>query len=670
MTSLHMNQRTIWLRGLTVLWLALICAIAIHRLHKFFPGLTDELNSDAMHTYLPGARLILERGLDFLIHDARSYHVAPLGYLWPALWQADVATIRLANCGLFLASVLLMWGAAKRLGGPVAGVIATLLLVYHPGIVYYMPKVLTEPIFLFGLTLFLYASIEVAFRPQRNTGFFVAAGMGLLITLLSRPALQLLVLGTIPLMALILALRKMPAWHSRLKKSLITLIAVCLLPAVVVIKNGVQFDVWGIGTGTGAGLHYGLNPLRLGIEPVFMGFEYDIGQLVAVAEPSTGGQPLTRLSDQIERQTALSLLRHTDLTDAVRFFGEKVYSWLFYSSVELVIDSSLRKFRLFELLCIAAACLVLLRSIRSRQPHMLALVLGSVDAKDKLYAAHSRTRLLLFILLLITAVAMLGQLTPLLYNTRYNAGFLEPWLILLSSMSFALITRDVRLQTLGDGLSKLRAGEYRAALRSPLWRQLLLIALIVLVVFQATSWAKRHEVTRLDPYRLGPTTEVLDARYFGEPHAEGMETLDQRRWRITSRPARLEIPISTPAGQTFPPQNYMDGVWRMRFAVDAKDSKSCRIAGLHISHPLPTSAWPVPELRITADGKMRTYAIHGNHNLRPATPGTLTVTLNCAPGTVMEWQGAELLRSTLAEAARELRHSGTPINPYRRSEPQ
>ena len=45
------------------------------------------------------------------------------------------------------------------------------------------------------------------------------------------------------------------------------------------------------------------------------------------------------------------------------------------------------------------------------------------------------------------------------------------------------------------------------------------------------------------------------------------------------------------------------------------------------------------------------------------------ITFSCPPGTLVSWEGAELLRSTLPDAARALVQQGIPINPYRHSEP-
>lgn len=79
---------------------------------------------------------------------------------------------------------------------------------------------------------------------------------------------------------------------------------------------------------------------------------------------------------------------------------------------------------------------------------------------------------------------------------------------------------------------------------------------------------------------------------------------------------------------------------------------------------------PRPERYLQLDGTPHTYALHGNDPLRPAGAGAMGITLSCPPGTLVTWEGAELLRSTLPEAARDLIQHGTPIDPYHRGEPR
>lgn len=626
--------------GTTVISLALLAILAIRQLRKFYPPDMDASgNSDAFYTYLPAARAILDRGWSFFFNDPQSYHVAPLGYLWPALWEADITTIRWANGGLFLVSVAITWFAAKRLGGWIGAIAAALLLIYHPAITLYMPKILTEPIYLAGLSLMTWSIVEIIYSPQKNTHrWFIFCAIGLSITLLSRPVLQIMVLGALALAVAGLFSSHTTEWHGTLRKTVIMLISASILPVCVAVKNGVQFGVWGIGTGSGAGMYYGVNPLRLGHEPAYMGFEYEIGRLVYIADNTTQGHPLDKRADKIERAAAISIVKSTSIGDNIRFFGNKLYSWIFYSTPELAIISKLRSFRLFELFCIGIGA---------------ALWFWSAG---KNYRKHGR---LIFShpsficagVLTAGTVLMVAQLTPLLYNTRYNGIFLEPWLLLLTAAA------------LGKILPSWKYPNFRSwGWSTSPWRQLAGLAAVIFVSVAITKHAIRHETLPIDPHRLGPATTVLPKDYYEVQSFNGVEQLQDGQWKLTGSPATLTL--QPKADMEFPSMKFLDGVWRFQLLVDAKEPKRCRTASVRLEHAASEAAWPPPELRLTANGTWQTYALYGNHYLRPAQPGKMWITLNCTPGTLVAWGGAELLRSTLPEAAQDLIQHGIPIDPY------
>lgn len=624
------------------LWVSsiVIIMIAISRLRRYYPSDIDASgNSDAFHTYLPGARRWLEHGSDFLLNDPFSTRVAPLGYLWPALWQADVTAVRWANGGLFVLSALIMAHAARRLGGWLGAAVAVLLLLYHPGIAYYMPKVLTEPLYLFGLMLFSWSLIEIFLAPEtvRNR-WFVLGSAGLAITLLTRPVLQLMAVAAMAATATALLTSRFEPWRVCLRKLLAMLVLASAVPAAVLIKNGIQFDLWSLGTGTGAGLYYGVNPLRIGHEPTFMGFEYDIGEVVRAAEPMTGGEPLDRTADRIERAAAMSVVQNTHWLDSLRFFALKLRSWLLYSTPELGFDSNLRKFRLFELLCIAAG--ILAWFIRRRRS-------SRISASQSMAAGGIGVAA---IALGVGVALMTLQLAPLLYNTRYNAGFLEPWILLLTSAGIGAF---------------MPAWETRHhwSWRAPRWWQALLLVALIGASIALTNRAKRHEILPLDAERLGPVTPVLLPSHIGRVSANASPRGAQQ-WRQESEPITLEVPLQSDHAGRYPSMEFMDGVWRFYLRVSAPNPSRCRIAGLKLEYSAGEIGWPRPELRIIADGQWRAYAIHGNHNLRPLSPGRLWLKFNCEQGTEVSWGGAELLRSTMPDATRALWRNGVAINPY------
>jgi hypothetical protein len=618
----------------------IVIVLAVQRVTFVYIPEPGAVNGDAYFTYLPGARAWLERGWDFLLNDPFSTRVAPLGYLWPALWQANTFATVVANGGLFVLSALIMAWAAHRLGGWAGAMVAVLILLYHSDIAYNMVRVLTEPLYLFGLMLLSWALIEILLRRElAQTHWFALGAIGLTITLLSRPVLQFMILGGMALTLLALAAPRLHAWRSCLRRLLVMLVAGCVLPLAVVVKNGIQFDLWSIGTGSGSSLYYGVKPLTLGHEPAYMGFLYDAGLIVVAAEPATQANPLDRTADRIQRAAAISLLQHTHSQDLWRFFGYKLRSWVLYSKLELAFDKMPRKFRLFEWLCLATAIGAWL--IRGR------------DAARAPVQPQQRRHWLVLAVLGLGVAAMLVQLLPVLYNSRYNAGFLEPWLLLLTAAAVG---------------SLLPAWEtpHGWGWRAPRWRQAAVLPALAALAIALTNWTVRHETLPTDPERLGPVTPVLGVAHIG-PVSADVPAIGPQHWRLENPAATLEIPLHGDGAAPYPAMDFFEGVWRLRLRVSTAQPAGCRSATLKVEHPhLNAGAWitPQPPLPIVADGQWHTYAVMGNADLRPIQPGRMWLRFWCAPGAEIEWGGAELLRSTMPEAVRALWRQGTGIDPY------
>ena len=649
-------------------WLAFLLVAATKRLIRLFPAPDAELNGDAFWTYLPNARKLLEHPWAFLTNDPASYHVAPLGYIWPALWGAHPALIQLANCMLFLASILLLWRAATRLGGMWAGIVSTALMVFHPDLTSYIPQVLTESIFLFGLLLFTTATIEYALdktRPRLSLGL---AALGLTITLLSRPVLQLFVLAALMAGLFFWALSAWRPPHpgttrAALSQALnrgvcLALLAAIFLPAAVIVKNGLSFNLWGMGTGAGSGLYYGVSPFKMGLEPVYSGFKYDAGITPLTVAPETKGHPLILESDRINGRVALDIVKNTSVQDNVGFFAKKLKAWFFYSTPELSMSSKLRGIRTFEWLVIGLATLALAARFIRRQK-IAGLCLPGTPGMDQ-------QKLTLLIVILLGVSGMGLQLAPVLYNTRYNTFFMEPWLVLLAGVGTAIL------------LQRPESGIFAAwpATRKLHWlgTRVAIVLVLAWVPVALTKYSLRHETWGMDPYRPGPVEVTLDRAAMGTLHATNAAPHENGKWRLEANPATLHLPLQVTSPDALRPEKIKDAMWRLRIGVtppEGEAPRACRKALVTYSRGYGPQDWyePEPALYLHLDGAPHTYAIHGNDDLRPAGSGDLSITFHCPPGTVVQWVGAELLRSALPDAARALIHEKRPIDPYLRRDP-
>jgi len=694
----------------TAIWLATALVVATKRLIKVFPLPDAELNSDAYHVYLPNARKLLEAPWAFLTTDAHSYHVAPLGYVWSAVWGADHARIEFANCILFLLCIVLMWRCARRLGGLCAAAVATALLATSP-MLEWVAQVLTEPIYLLGLMLCLHGGIEYALDGKRPRWMLAQFAAGLSITLLSRPILQFFALAAV---LFTLGFMVFGKWHAlkfshtakekmigsaaylRSRQFFAALIAALLIPAAVVLKNGVYFDVWAIGTGAGTGLYYGVNPLRLGVEPVYSGFSYDASATPSIALSESHADPLARGTDKANAQIALNLVRNTTLGDNARFFAHKIKSWLFFSTQELHINANFRRNRTTQWLMIGMAAAVLLLRRRRTENRL-----------DWPGGAHGQAqKLTITSLLLLLALAMAVQLAPVLYNMRYNLYAIEPWMLLLCGISAAILFQIPKIPphlhgavlAYGKWLLQKNAASWALAcgvgnaqhLQIParplhasnaigwhlkwLAQKAAIVATLALAVPALTGRAIRHETHTIDPYRPGPVQVLLSHENMGSMHAANAANLGAGRWELQNNPATLIVPMQIAEQQGEGLERHVDAVWRMRFAIDlqGRNARTCRQAHVQVSKARHISEiWYEPSamLSLRPDGAAHTYAIHGNYGLRPSRDSELSLTFFCPPGTVVTWLGADLLKPALGEAARALLENATPIDPYYRKEP-
>lgn len=638
-----------WVNGVL---LSLVLWMAFKRLRRAYPPMEATLNSDAYWTYLPNARKLLSAPWTFLSTDPRSYDVAPLTYIWAAALGADQATIQTANGALFLIGLVLFWAFVRRLGGTLAAFISAALIVAHPDIADHAPLVLTEAPYFFGLTLTMYSALRAYTSTESPKLWHALLVVALDITLLVRPILQYLLLLSIVALTvwLIVGRARLDTERRRVRMFLIALLCSLVLPTLVVVKNGVYFGVWGIGTGSGTGLYYGVNPFKNGAEPVYSNFSYDAGAAPYAVDSSTGGHPLDKRSDAINRAVALELIKQTQPIDNLRFFWLKIRGWLVTSTPELAISPKLRLFRVFEWLCVGLfACMFLAKSA-TRRPISLP---GDFTTM--------RQKLTVYSLLLITVVLMAVQLAPILYNTRYASYAIEPWLIALTGLSLAYWIQSGPSPNGGK-------------LYFVMTLRILVVLALVYLAQSITAHALRREVWRIDPYRPGPTALVLPSSQFSRPQATGMNLKTDETWEVTTEPATLEIQVDTSL-HTMKPQELREAMWRLRFALaapsDDRPSRCGKIAFAVEPHQEELNFYTPPAI-IYAEptSKATTYMLSANGTWRPrGNMARFSLTFHCPAGTRVTWQGMEMRRSTLAEAARDFMLHGVPINPYLHTEP-
>lgn len=609
-------------------WLSILTIVALWRMsHR----MDHAVIPDALHRYFPYARRFIDEGWGFLL-SPDSFHVAPLGYLWPALFNNNLLTIRWVNASLFVICLILLWRICQQLGGTRAAVVATGLMVAHPQLYTLFPVELTEPLFFTGALLWVYGLVGIAEQSGRRWRYISMAAFGLAITLLSRPVLQVTSLFLLLLTAAI------GLWPSKVERreSLMPVqqasraaalsIALAFVPAAAIaIKNGLLFGVWGITTGSGAALLLGVHPLSLGAEPAYVGLGYDVSSL-SLMVPGTDGDHLHPAADRKLALVAMDFIRSMTPTEAAAFFARKLWWWMFHHPEH---GSTLRAWRVFAWLALFVSAVISVSTWS--QQRATTSVMRPLSARNGV-----------LVLLSIVLASLLAQLQLVLYNSRYSTGALEPWLLILTGVGLASIISPWRMFANSNDRFVTVGIRLQAPRRLPRLATVAAALLLIAGPFVAVRWMKDHEVVTLNAHRLGPTEPVFVSNDQVGIISNGMTQISQSRWRMDASPAALIVPAAGP----FTAPVFVNGIWLFQLSIHADKPRRCKRVEVAYTHPITDVAVITPTLAVNADGAMHTYAVHANGNMRPARAGALRVAFHCPAGTVIDWGGMELRRSS------------------------
>ena len=615
---------------------------------------------DAVHTYLPAAKQLLSEGTAFFM-SPESYRMAPLAYIWPALWQLDVDAMRMANTALFMISAAMLWQTAGLLGGRRAAWLATSLFVFNPELWQYFAAGWTEPFYVTGISALFLASAQLILGAPRPARWIALGAFGLAMTLLGRPVLQLMAPAML-LACVLIAWWPTARWTaaSSTAKPLAFMLALGLVPAlVVVVKNGVLFNLWGIATGAGTGLYLGLHPISQGTEPAYYGFDYDVNA-VALLIPSTQGDHLGLETDRFLRAIAIETLKDYAWPQQLTFMARKLWWWLFHHPIGLEVSGKeLRGIRIFEILSIVGGSLVVAWLwLRQGQQRVIQQFARQGALQGASATAIGERRAIATGLLLLGVLVLILQLVPVLYNIRYSTGLLEPWLCVLTGVSWFLMSQFVRGEVLHDGAGvswtlSARGAHHRAIVVK--------LALLTLILITAVLFAHHRRIERasMDPLPRNLPTTVL-ARIEA---TEGVETTSISRagttsWRLFESPGALVMPMTLPSEATsHPTSNYL---WRLRFAVSPPDGRKCRYAEVGYTASQGSRGLAPPLLDVAKDGEMHEYLIHATHDLGPAGSGDLRIAYHCPVGTIVTWGGGEMVYADVLQRWRALASSFNP----------
>lgn len=610
---------------------------------------------DPTYTYLPAARALLEQGWSFFL-TAQSYEVTPLAYLWPALWGVDPQWIRLANAGLWISSVYFLWKTSCLLGGIRAGAVAMLLLL-SPELVRYFPSEMTEPLYLFGLFGWMHAMARMVIGREKSTTIILQSAVMLTITLLSRPVLQLitptLLISCIACVSYWKISQKIDAaardWQPTITAIGWSLAFALVLPMALVIKNGVVFGLWGLGTGSGTGIYLGTHPLFQGAEPPFLGFNYDINALISLV--ANTGSHLTIAGDRAARDAALWQIQSMDMGSAAAFFARKLWWWLAHHPAQVEFyGQSLRTLRITEILVMLTSIFWIAAFWTRRKSSALISSIGN-------------TRQITFVtFLLMMFAAMVVQLLPILYNSRYSSNLLDPWIIPLTAFGISALLSPIKFR----GIIKQSHLQIRltSSHGASLWRPVAVTLVILTSIAAVQSATKKYEAVAIDPLTLGEVETHLEIKEEKQTTTYGMKALGDKEWEAVESPFSIQMHVDSNDIQRLNKSDIFNAMWETELLVTS-GSRSCRKAEISYQTENGDILQPTNKqsllLNLKRDDSVQLLVTHANQELRPKVAGSLRIVMQCPLGTRVKWHGTRLLESRhFAKVAERIKSQKLP----------
>lgn len=576
---------------------------------------------DATHTYLPLARALLQRGVEVL-WSAESVRAAPMSYLWPALFNADLAAIRIANTVAGALICLLIYGTASRIHSRLAGVLAAWLLSLCVLLQPLLPVPLTEAPFLLFTALWWWGT--TAFLQGRRW-FALPAFVGGALSLLTRQVW----LYPLALAAIVLAAWLLVRKDRRVAQFVVLQLAVLIVPAAVMIKNVAIANHPVVATGAGASLYFGQHPLTGGMDPPLVGLMYDEGQVMADLRVNH----LTPLGDKVLSRIGREFLLTRSIVQTIGELPERAARVLFFANLGLDPSPYNRRAWRLGAVCLAAVALLVLR----RTPMVVLLAAG---------------------LIMQTA-----QLSLVLFNNRYTIGTLEYPLILLAGIGLA-----VTFQPLAELIG--RACRRDEVDVSPNWKSWMRAAAWPLGVLAACGasiatgyWVQRFTATE-HAHVPSDRRLVRPLLALSPPAVEQGAVAGSSLSSMTvapGAPAITHIAIPDPR-----PDRIANLLWNVRASVTPPTGHGCRRATVSFFNAATGIEGTEKSFLPRDDGRLHDYTF-GAHSLSsslfPSGPGELRFRFACANGTEIHLHQIVLYESRLPEVygpralaiARELR---------------
>ena len=344
---------------------------------------------DATHMYLPMAKRLLADGLGYFATED-SIHMPPFAYIWPAIFGAELGTMKLVNLALTGATLVLVFRTGWLLHSELAGLAAAALFALCPTTKPFLATALGEPPYFLLTALWIWSLAEYFVGDSRRHLVIAAIALGL--ASITRGSLFYL----LPVLVLFFA------WK-RDRDAAIAHLAALAFPVAFIVKNLILFGFPFFATGSGNALYLGHHPVTGGFDPYYFGLMFDVGSVIQ------GPDHLSLASERLFTGVARMMVLQDDPAHLATLYLNKLAAFLFVTNIAIEDHAPwLRAWRIF------------------------ALALGAVG-----FAAIASTTMR-WVLGLMLAYQVAVHL-PVLYTVRYSVGALDLWLALLAGIGIAAV---------------------------------------------------------------------------------------------------------------------------------------------------------------------------------------------------------------------------------------
>lgn len=575
--------------------LLLAAAIAVN-INSVLPYFSNAILPDAQNTYLPYAHALLTDKLAFF-GDARSLRVAPMSYIYPALFGANPEAIKIGNTVLSCMIVLIMFRLGSLLHSRPAGIAAAFLYAASPILAEFKPVILSEPPFIFFTALWLMSVAEIVHG--RKT-FVPLAGIACGLMILTR--------GTyIYFLYVTLVITLFMSWKGSMQQTGQQLFAAHLLallfPLLIIVKNWIVFGYPGLATGVGAALYFGSHPLTDGYDAPYFLLGYDISGV------TQGLDYLSIEGDSLLKGVAILMLKQQTFPHILAIYFQKTFAFMFITKAFLPDTAwHLRSLRIFEVI-LAVPGLLSLRS------HLMRWFLGGALVYQIL--VHM----------------------PMLYNHRYSVGAIEIPLILLAAIGFTHL------------LTGWKHHQPRPILR------LISISISIVAAIAAGELHRRYSQSLMPDILSVPHLKVYQwpKNELATLTGSGMIALGNGAYRNTERQWSLDIPIPELALSKH--EEYY--VYSINMTAQTnRFAQNCGLGAIYfraVNEPFIESKSIY--FRIISNGESHYYHVSATYGLSPIFPtkaGFLRLAGNCPENSRIQLDNIVLSLSRVAQTYRNL----------------